>query len=201
MGTTDLGNQTITYAYQHDATSEEVNKKFSKVIKTGIYEGASLSVASNVISITAFEAIARTSTGQLIKIVTSTTITSDVDAAVPNIPLTAANPYIIGNFTWANQTTSYMDFEAKSLANIASNDIVFGKAIFSGADITGFDLTRRTYGLIDQENNIYGNSIALTTLNTPVSGIVGSGLVITGEIDGTGIISYFNGELIHILYT
>ena len=200
MSTSNLGNQTVYFEYDSDYTSEEVNKRLYKVIKPGIYEGADLSMVLNVLTISAFVGLFRTSTGQVVEIITSSNVTSDLDAGTPNIPVTAALPYVIGSYVWANNTGNYIDFSAKALGSIATNDIVFGKCNFSGSTVTSFDLSNRTYGIIDQDSNVYANGIALTANNSVDSGLINSGVVITGTTDSSGIIGYLDGVQIHIQY-
>ena len=153
MSSTNLGNQNISYKYRQSVVTEELNKYTYKVIQQGLYQGGLLSVLSDVVSISQFIAFVQTSSGQGIRIETSSTIETDL-AGTPTIPVTEAKPYITAKYVWANQIEVYLDFEAKELLDINSNDIVFGEAIFTTGSVTGFDYVSRTYGLFDQDKNV-----------------------------------------------
>ena len=147
MGSTNYGNQTIYTIYAQDATSSNFNKRFSKIVQEGVYDGGTLCIDSgDDILIGVFTAYARSSSGEAVKIETSSTV---------SVTLAEATPYVIGRFVWANNASNYLDFYAVASGDIASNDIVFGKGVYVGGVLTSFDYDDKTYGLIDSDKNVY----------------------------------------------
>ena len=156
MSTQNVGNQVVTFRYRNPANASDFGKIFNKIIKAGIYDGGVLSMAApNIMRIAAFVALFRTSAGQAVRIITTQNVESDLNSGSPLIPITEINPYIIGNYTWVDSETNYLDFYAKAIGDIYDDDIVFGKALFSAGSVVGFSYSEKTWGLFDQQGNIY----------------------------------------------
>lgn len=154
MATTDNGNQNIHPSYQFNATAQNFGKFYYQVLKDGIYNGGTLYIDSgDDVLIGAFNALFRTSTGEMIR------VNTDSQAS---LTITEATPYITAQFVWIDSTSNYLDFTAKASGSIVSNDIVFGMGVYVTGVLTSFDYSEKTYGLIDTDGNIYGNAATLS---------------------------------------
>ena len=161
MSTQNKGNQTIVYKHQNPTDAENFNKYMCEIIKSGIYNGGLLSMNGDVLRVAAFTTFFQTSAGQGVKIFTSQNVESDLNAGTPLIPVTEIAPYIVANFTWVNQDANYLDFYAKAIGDIYDDDIVFGKSLWSAGSIVGFSYSEKTWGIIDQQGNIYAKNLIL----------------------------------------
>jgi len=151
-----LGDQQLSFAYDHAATASEFNKRLTDIIKPGLYKGGLLTNPSgDNVEIATFTALVRCSSDELVKVETSTAVT---------ISVSELKPYVTYILHWQDDKDNSGDFSSKAddgLFNgseIFSNEIVFGKAIYSGGVITGFDYTDRTRGTCDADGNIWVDS-------------------------------------------
>lgn len=145
MGATNHGTQDITYNYYEEATAEDFNKRHLGIRPRGIYEGGYLTkVNDSEITLSPFtleigdnneQISSKSSANATLK---STTLDSgDISSATPYIILRWAFAELVGNFV-----------EVHAIASIAAaqtNDIIVGKCLFSGATLTGFDYSDRTF--------------------------------------------------------
>lgn len=146
MGTTNFGNQIISWKYKSDFTASLINKILAKLIAPGIFEGGTLTVYSATVArLDVFVAAILCPTGQLVKITTQELISITVDEDTP---------YIAVKMDWEDSATNYADIVQLASEDITSNHVIFGKCLFTAGSLTGFDLTQRTVGYITRINNI-----------------------------------------------
>ncbi len=141
-------NQTVYLHHDWDFATSELIKRFAKVLKTGIYDGGSLvQVSGNDIQVLPFIALIRASTRQIVEI--------ESDSST-DVTLSASKPYVAMTYTWSADENIYAPITAKSAGEIYDNDVVFGKGVYTGdpATLTSFVYDEKTWGLIDQSNNV-----------------------------------------------
>lgn len=203
MSTEALGSQNVSISYDDLATTQTFNKINHKVIKEGLYDGGELSHLSGVISLNPFVSSFRTTTGEAVNVTTSSIITSDTSLPAsdtnPFGDISEVEPYLVGNFTWEN-SVRYVDFSTKASGAIFNNDVVFGKALFSGGIVNDFEYTEKTFGSHDQNHNSYQNATTIIT-NKDIPTLT-SGLVITSDIENVSgdlkIVAYLDGAKAYI---
>jgi hypothetical protein len=133
MGATDYGTQTCTVVYHAPALSISLNRRNIGVVPTGIYSGGYLSVgATNTVHIDTLNCEIRDSTYQ-VKIQTQ----SPIDVYLGATPDTS-KPYVVLRWAYAATETNYMDVLMLAAGNVHENDIVLGKCIFSGGNLSSF---------------------------------------------------------------
>ena len=172
MSAQDQGNQQITYKYSNPVDSENFNKYMNRIIKDGVYDGGLLSMDGTTLRIAPFIIFCRTSSGQGVRIETTANVESDLSSGTPLIPVTEANPLVVCNFPWLNNPTNYLDWSAKNSGTLVDNDIVFGAALFSGGSVVGFEYGLKTWGLFDQEGNVYVKKNLIVSEEFQHSGIM-----------------------------
>ena len=84
MSSVNLGSQSVTYRYRHPSDAESFGKYMARVIQDGIYSGGLLSApVATTLRIAPFTIAVRTSSGQLVKIDTTSDIDSDLTLGTP----------------------------------------------------------------------------------------------------------------------
>lgn len=137
MGTTNFGNQTLTFKYKETARSSSFNRLNYKLFPTGIYEGGNLSyIDSSTVRVSPVSLFLNDSINKL-GLRLSTTL--DVDLAV-----LVSTPYIVIRFEWIDAENNYADFLA--VATPQTDDIVIGRCSYNTSNVlqTTFDLNPRT---------------------------------------------------------
>jgi hypothetical protein len=138
MGSTDYGTQTILFKYKQPLVASELNKWFYNILNAGVYDGGALTISSgNIVSIAPIHVIVTTSTNESVHISTADSVL---------LTISESTPYITCQFSWADSTTNYMDFTAKALGSITTNDIVIGKGEYVTSVLTSFDYSTKTWG-------------------------------------------------------
>jgi hypothetical protein len=162
-----LGDQTLSFAYDDEATASGYNKHLYNILKAGIYGGGLLTNPSGEnVEISTFTVLYACSSGELVKVKTASPVT---------ITVSETTPYITYLLTWVDDKTNSGDFNAKADDgnfngnDVFANEIVFGKAVYSSGSITGFDYTYRTRGLYDVDGNMWSESNITTKGNLVVS--------------------------------
>lgn len=182
MSTVNNGTQTINWKYKTSLKGSNLAKMFNGNVPPGIYlnngilitpgTGLVTSFTGNQITINPFEAIFKASSTQTVHIGTATAIALSTDAGLGYILTTA--PYITMSYTWNDQVVNYIDFAFKAFGDITTYDVVIGKAVFTGPNVTSIDYTEATYppsyNHQTQTFNIYqkltvGNTTKVTNLN------------------------------------
>ena len=140
MSTLNNGNQSLFFSYLEEATGEGFNKTIYKLIPRGIYEGGGLNrIDDTSISINPMICFYEDTTNKIgLKIITE-------DLAY--VTVSPTTPYVIGTFSWLSSSANYMDFEAVGYSEIEETDLIFGKVLYSGSVIIGFDYSRKTYSM------------------------------------------------------
>jgi hypothetical protein len=185
------GNQELIFSYDHDATSSDFNKKFNKILKPGVYWGGGLTNPSgHDVDIANFILLIECSSGEMVRVQTS---------AIASVTVAEATPYIVYTLSWVNDENNAGTFRADSDDgnfngnNIYENEIVLGKATYSGGVITGFDYTEKTIGSIDLLNNhmsdtsvhgLAGDVIGTTDTQTLSNKTIDS-VTLNGDMSGT----------------
>ena len=139
MSTTNNGGQLLYFSYGEEATGEGFNKTVYKLLSRGIYSGGDL-VRSNDTTVLVSPMICffEDTTNDLgLKIESTTNAT---------VSITPTTPYVIGRFSWISSSLNYMEFLAVAYADIGTDDIIFGKGLFTGSVLsTTFDYCRKSY--------------------------------------------------------
>lgn len=156
MGSTNYGQQLITFQYNQPATSASFNRVHYKALPMGVYEGGELSKPEptlNRVSISPGTFVFYDPTyteqtddsvpeafieGIAVKITTTSSIT-DID-------ISNSTPYITLSYTWQNVSGNYMEFNVKDFASIDTDkEIIIGRGCFVGGVLQDtFDYTRRS---------------------------------------------------------
>lgn len=140
------GDQTLTFPYTFDLDADVINRYLYKILQPGITEGGLLTNPSgDDVTIAPFTLFFQCSTGEMVKVQT----TSDV-----TITTTETDCYLVYTLNWDDSTDHFGTFRADESADIFSNEIIFGKAIYTLGSITGFDYTERSYALVDVDKNV-----------------------------------------------
>jgi len=145
MGTTNHGTQEITIAYYEEATSFDVNKRNIDIISRGIYSGGYLTKVSNTeVTISPFSVEIGDDDIQ-ISVKTSATATLNA-ATLDSGDIDESTPYLVLRWGYSASQNNYVEIHAIASVSVAQdNDIIIGKCVFSGATLTGFDYTYRTF--------------------------------------------------------
>lgn len=133
MGTTNFGSQVITLDYGAPVISTSHNRRNREIIPTGIYRGGYLAITTpNNFSISQLVCEIRDEAYQ-VQVVTTAPITLASDPTKPYVVLRwayAATPSPIPH--------NYMDALIVAAGDVHANDLVVGKCVFVGSNLTGF---------------------------------------------------------------
>jgi len=145
MGTTNHGTQQQTFEYFENATAEEFNKRNLDIRPRGIYSGGYLTRVSDVeVSLSPLSAEIGDGDKQ-ISVQTTTVATLNV-STLDSGSISSSTPYLVLRWGFLAQKDNYVEIHAiASVAAAQDNDIIIGKCNFSGATLTGFDYTDRTF--------------------------------------------------------
>lgn len=140
MGTTDTGSQVILHDFETNVDADDFSKRYDQVIPTGIYEGLTPTVASvNDVDITTGVVEIGDGGRNQVRIRFTSSMT---------LQPTTSQPYILIQWNRQNQEDWYADVVTS--ASFSGTDIVVCKATFTGSDVTGLDLSERSYPVHDQ---------------------------------------------------
>jgi len=131
----NVGNQIVIKRFE----SDNLRQFPFNVITPGIYSGGVLIANSNsTVSLRPIKVLIQDTDLDLYGITTTIAV---------NIPVSSATSYIILSYTTTKTSQKdYMDIKAS--ASFTSRDIIVGKVLFSGTNITGIDYSERTLGNI-----------------------------------------------------
>lgn len=161
MGTINYGGSTNIFAYKYPLRSKDFNKLLRDGTKAGIYSGGRLyKISDTQVGILPYKAYFK-ATGvdgdnKLVRIET----TSNVEA--PEIVVSPTNPLILGTFEFVEATQNYADYATRAVGDSpVLNEVIFGKALFSGSTLIGFEYSDKTFGLFDEFGNTYVNNLVI----------------------------------------
>ena len=145
MGTTNHGNQDITYQYFEEATAQNFNKRHVDIQPRGIYRGGYLKkVTDSEITLSPFVAEIGDDNEQ-ISVGTSSLATLNA-TTLDSGNISSATSYIILRWGFLEQQNNYVEVHAlDSLGSVQTNDLVVGKCLFSAGSLVGFDYSDRTF--------------------------------------------------------
>ena len=176
------GNQTLNISYTQNSTASNVNKHYRDVIQTGIVWGGALSITGGgaTVDIAPFILSIQCSTGEVVRVQTTSVVT---------VTPTAALPYIIYRLTWTNDAANYGTFEV--LADdgnfngntVYANDIVFGLCGFTGPLVTSLISTNRSYAAYDKNKDLHVGRDAVVVRNATIGAILQCGTNIVLPVD------------------
>ncbi len=137
MGTTNYGNQDLSFDFKEPGKSENFNKLNYKLFPSGIYSGGLLTRVSNSsVTIAPLVCYMDDDTSEVgVRIKTATVVTKEVSSAYP---------YLILRFSWLNLENNFMDIESVAYSGILTGDLVIGRCVYDGGSLISFDYTRRT---------------------------------------------------------
>lgn len=145
MGTTDHGTQEITHEYFEDATASEFNKRNLDLKPMGIYSGGHLTrVTNSEVILTPFTVEIQDGTMQ---ISSKSSVNATLKAAtLDSGTISSATPYLVLRWAYTAAQNNYVEVHAlASVAAAAAYDIIIGKCVFSGPDLSAvFDYSDRT---------------------------------------------------------
>jgi len=146
MGSTNLGNQTLTFDFKQEGTSEGFNKIMYNLIPKGIIKGGELTkLTDSTVSISPFLCFFEDTSVE-----TGTRLETSSDVSVS---VSQANNYIVGRFNWLNIEDNYMDFLGVSSSNIQPTDLIFGRAIYDTLGVLqNFDVSEKSWSREYYEN-------------------------------------------------
>lgn len=146
MGSTNLGNQTLTFDFKQEGTSEGFNKIMYNLIPKGIIRGGELTkLTDSTVSISPFLCFFEDTSVE-----TGTRLETSSDVSVS---VSQANNYIVGRFNWLNIEDNYMDFLGVSSSNIQPTDLIFGRAIYDTLGVLqNFDVSEKSWSREYYEN-------------------------------------------------
>jgi hypothetical protein len=155
MGSTNIGNQILTYDYRQEVIAEGFNRLNYKLLPRGIYEGGGLlKINDTTVNILPFVCLYNYASGD-----TGVAVRIETKDSATVYSVSPATPYIIGKFIWINTEENYMDFQAVNENDIVNDYIVFGRAIFNGSVMTtSFDYSKSTYPIL-KTLNLLNNSV------------------------------------------
>ena len=125
MGATNTGNQFIIYKFKTPLDGGPLNKLLHGVMGPGVILGFSSSFLDDELTIGAGGLIINDGT-RTIRIDTADSIL---------VTMSAATPYLIARFLYAETEPNWCDFLAVASGSIGANDVVIAKVSFSGPDI------------------------------------------------------------------
>ena len=137
MGSTNIGQQVISFDYNSAAQSDLINKTLHKTIPLGVKTGLTLSKTSSTeVSVLPGVMIIEDPTASV-----SVRVETQINVVVSVLP---QSPYIVAHYRWSDGGNNYADFYGRSLADIVDGDVILGKAQwFDGTLLSTFDLNLR----------------------------------------------------------
>jgi len=145
MGSTNHGNQTVTYSYFESATSQNFNKRHIDIQPRGIYKGGYLTKVSNTeVTLSPFTLEIGDSS---IQIGSKSSVNATLNSTtLDSGGISPATPYLVFRWAYTASQSNYVEIHAiASVSAAQSNDIIIGKCVFTGATLTGFSYTDRTF--------------------------------------------------------
>lgn len=154
MGQTNYGNQNLLFDYKEEAKGIKFNRINYKLLSHGIYSGGDITKVTGQsyhISISPFIAYVETAVPS---VPTNIGVRIETTTAV-NITLNnVSDKFVVGRFEWINTENNFMDFLVVS--SPLSSDIIFGKLVFTGGNVTDvsatIDVSQKSYAF----NYYYG---------------------------------------------
>lgn len=184
MSTTNLGNQRIVFDYKYPLKGTDFNFAFKDIIPTGIYKGGELTcdLVSQTITFHPFVAVLDSDTQKTVRVETTTAFTLDADST---------KPVIYAAYLYIEAEENYADIGFTTTDTSVTNEVVLGRAIFSGTTLTGVDYTGRDMGLFYSGTMYLPNGGIETSgdLHTNSDLIVGGTASITGNLSASIITS------------
>lgn len=168
------GNQTLSFDYMQEATSEGFNRIFCDMLPYGIYSGGALSRKDDTtVSVSPVVCLIRSNGGD--DVATRIQTTNNGTAAEVSLEkdgaLDESRPYIVLRFKWENAERNYMEFLAVGWTDdpgnsdeelLMAHDIVLGRAMFEDdksskrALSDTFDLSRRGEAFLKDAGRLAG---------------------------------------------
>ena len=145
MGTTNHGNQEITYEYFEEATAKDFNKKDLDIHPRGVYKGGYLTrVNDSEITLSPFTVEIGDASEQVS--VKSSSLAILNSGTLDSGTISSTTPVIVLRWAFVEQQDNYVEVHAiASVGAAQANDIIVGRCVFSGATLTGFNYNGRTF--------------------------------------------------------
>lgn len=146
MSSTPYGNPNVTFSFQEYCKGSTFSQLLRNVVKPGIYDGGLLSKIDNsTIAIAPFTAALNVGDDKLVTVSTSSSF---------NLTVAEATPVLYMSFSWADSSTNYPDYTFRAAgAGPSTNEICLGTVIFSAGNVSSFNYTNRTVGLINNDSS------------------------------------------------
>jgi hypothetical protein len=133
---TNKGSQNVFFQYGDPLTGAEFGAKETKVSALGIYDGGLLSIVDNTsVTVSSWTAVITDGT---------TTVTARAGASYDVSGVSSTNRNIILRWSYNTRNDWYVDVLAVADGSVATNDLVVGRVVYSGAVITGFNYATRS---------------------------------------------------------
>lgn len=141
MATVDNGKQELTFDYFNDAKAINFNQINYGLQTPGVYSGGTLILISNteveVEPLICFVQDSEKGIGVNLK--------TNENAVVS---IQGSTPFIILRFDWLNLESNYADIIAVSSTDLRNDDLILGRAIFTGSVLEGFEYTLKSEPVI-----------------------------------------------------
>lgn len=148
MGSTNFGNQKLSFKFREEAKSQDFNKLNYKLFSNGIYSDT---ITVNKISDIQVEVepliayLEDSATGVGVRMETTTNAVVDV---------LSATPYLVLRFNWINSEINYVDFLSLPKASIGAEDLVIARLEFdsgTGELYTDIDISITDFAKLVKE--------------------------------------------------
>ena len=127
------GNLTTYIDYRDSINSEPLNQRFINRFTTGIYYGGDLSIISNTsVGISVFD----------IEFYDGSTLMKCTSSGNNTVTVSTTNIWVVARWSYTGASNDVPTLIAVS--NTLTNDVIFGKCLFSGSTLVGFDSTLRS---------------------------------------------------------
>jgi len=179
MGTTNFGNQTVSFDYKTPGKSETFNKLNYEILPVGMYQGGVLTrTDTTTVQLSQFTMFIEDSINKLgIRISTASTIDMTVNVLTP---------YIIARYSWSNVENNYADIIVIAYEDILADDLIIGRCVYNTLNEleATFDYTRRTVSSLQYDDDKKDNLKVLAQEPIDDTVHVNSGQLV---VDGTYI--------------
>lgn len=173
MSIINQGAQKISFDYKEPLKGSEFNKTLRDLAKPGIYQGGTLTRIDDVtVRISPFVAYVNVDTNKVVRIQTASTV---------DVIVSPSSDLVYVSYEWLDVIENWADFSVRSSSDSpAYNEVAFGKCIFAGSVLTGFDTSHsyRDTGLLDDNYNVHTDDIIVND-----DAFIGGDALIGGRLD------------------
>lgn len=135
MSSVNYGQQKILFKFRTKLDSDYLDRTFKDVLEVGVYSGLTVSIVDDdTIRINPGKFVIGDGTYQCII----------MKEAYHDIPVLTSTIFIVARWTYSKDINWYANFLTVSYENIQANDVVIGKAIFTGSTLSSIVYDNQT---------------------------------------------------------